>query len=289
VAWVGYASNWYVCDFYEQLGVAAMSWRLVGLGGACFAHAADAYRDELELAERVGDGLWEQVARRNIIRLRIELARLLLAEGRPGTALRFAEEAHRAEYDDPAAAAFLWQVRHAVGDQAEARRELLLMGMEEPLPETLIALGEVHLAEGNIDDAGYYAERARQTASEAPELWYLLARIHLQNPQGGTDAYSAAGRAAALAGQKHAIAYFANRQRLEIAIMKAHNAGQEKQALWLMVRTWTTEHYAFAIGVAGYILILFLPGLVGLFAKAGDKQDSENSAEGESAVTDEPE
>lgn len=286
LAWLGYASDWYLPEFYERLAVSALSWRLVGLGGLCLTEAVDAYRAELAAAESAGDDVWQQTARGNVMRLRIELARLLLAEGHPDAALRLAEEAHRADYEDAHAAAFLWQVRHAANSPSEARKELLLLAMERPLPETLIALGEVALADGNMEDALYYASRARETAETNPELWYLLARVHLADSQHTEDARDAAARAVSLSQDRHVLAHHSRRVCLDIDVAKAQNGGRQGEAVWLEVRAWLHDHWAFLAIAGGFVIVLASPGLIGLVRRnrnephGCERSDDEPSAPG---------
>lgn len=264
VAWLGYSCDWYVCEFYERLAVSAFSWRLAGLGGVCLDRGADAYRAELETARGAGDEVWQQAAVGNLVRLRIELARLLLAEGHADAALRLAEQAHRADYADACAQAFLWQVRHAAGGGTEARTQLLLLGTERPLADRLIALGEVALADGDVEDALYYAGRARERAETSPELWYLLARAHVSDPEHIDDARDAATRAVRLAGGRHVLADRARRLCLDIDVAKAQNAGRPGEALWMRARAWLSDHRAFVVMAGGFVIVLLSPSLISL-------------------------
>jgi len=286
LAWIGYACDWYLPEFYERLAVSALSWRLAGLGGLCLAEGVDAYKAELAAAESAGDEVWQQTARANVVRLRIELARLLLAEGHAQGALQLAEEAHRADYSDAYATAFLWQARHAAESGSEARRELLLLGMERPLPETLIALGEIALADGDMEDALYYASRAREKTETAPELWYLLARVHLTDRQRFGEARDAAARAVSLAQSRHVLAHHSGRVCLDIDVAKAQNAGRQGEAVWIAVRAWLNDHWAFIAIAGGFIIVLASPGLIGLVWRGGKKPPNGEASGDEGSAPD---
>ncbi len=279
LTWLGYSSAWRAGDFCEELGTTALSWRLMGLAGLCFSQAIDGYRADLAAAEEAGDDVWQQAAKANVVRMRTELARLLLAVGRTDAALGIAEQAHRTDYDNPAATALLWQIRHAAGEQSRARRELLLLGMVAPTPETLVALGEVSLADGRLDDAVYYADRAREQAAESPELWYLLARIHLTEPERSGEAHEAAARAAELAAANHLLRHQSRNLCLDIEVAKAQNAGQTAAAVWIVVREWVSTHWVFIAVSAAYIIVLLSPALIGPLWRRGEKRADGGASE----------
>ena len=262
--WLGYVANWRQAVFCESLGEAALSWRLLGLGATCYSVAAASHRDELRHCLAIGDQAGESLARREVVRVRMTVARILLAARRPDAAVHFAEEAHRADPSDVGAAALMWRVRHAGGMTAQARRELMLLGLRDASSELLTALAALFLAEERFEQARDFASRARERDSRNAEAWLVLAQV-LDHEGHSEDARQAIHKAIECAAAQPDVRLEASRLYLQLHPDKSQwmMAGRGLDYWGHLVVTRVAEYWAFALGLGGYVLLLFSPALAG--------------------------
>lgn len=262
VGWLGYAAEWQPAPFYEALGRAAISWHLHGLGAFCFSQAADRYRVVLVTLADTPDAPERQMLTQAVIRARLTAARMLLSAGHPDGALAYAEEAHRADYDDVPAAALLWRVRQAAGMNEQARRELLLLGLESPVPDVLTALAVMFHTEGLDDRALDFAERATRVDAHHADAWLIQSQIY--SSMGNTrSALSAAEKAWECSADAPDIRAEATRLRLALdpGTSPFLLAGRGIDHWGRVCVMWVTGHFTFLIGALAYILFLFSPAL----------------------------
>ncbi len=262
LAYLGYAADWQSGAFYERLGEAALSWRLAGLSATCYACAVEVHRGELLQAKYRAAPAAEEAALAKVVRARTIAARILLAAQRPYAALPFAESAYRADYRNTAAAALLWRARYAVGMTTEAKRELMLLGLDNPRPEILTALGELFLTEDKPAAALDFARRALEQSNKLAEPWLLLGRIY-----GNAGDRRNASRAAAKAWECAAgepdlqqqaawmyVQFYPDRSNWSVA-------GRGLDYWWQAVSRWVQDHCAFLALSAAYLIFVFFPGI----------------------------
>jgi tetratricopeptide (TPR) repeat protein len=265
LAWLGYSVGWQAGPLYESVGEAAFSWRLAGISAASYAQAAEVYRGQLLTSRESGDKPVEKVALGNVVRARMIAARILLAAGRPNAAVAFAEQARRADMTDISAAALLWRVRYELGMTAEAKRELILLGMDNPAPEILATAGETFLAEGKSEQAMQFARRSLQQNSRLAEAWLLAARIYAADGE-VQSALAAAAKAQECAALQPAIRHQAEQLWRRLQLDPGTSAGMHQRTeYWLrLAASWAGDHVVFLMALAGYLLALFFPSLAGL-------------------------
>ena len=271
LAWLGYAAGWQTGEFYEGLGQAALSWRLAGLSAGCYAQAAKVHRADWLWAKYYADRPAEQLTLSKLVRARMTAARILLAAQRPSAALAFAEDAYRADYSNLAAVALLWRVRYAGGMTGEAKRELILLGLDNQAPEILAALGELFLAESDLEQARNFAERALGEAPKVAAAWLLLARAHAQ----GGDTQSA-HQAVAKAWYWTSDQPVVRRQTADLYLQLHRDrssllvAGRGIDYWWQVVGYWVEAHWVFLVGLAAYLIFLFSPAIGAQFRRRGN-------------------
>ena len=267
LAWLGYAVGWQAGPFCENVGEAAFSWRLAGLSAGCYAQAAEVYRGELPGYRDAGDKLAEEVALSNVVRARMIAARILLAGGRPSAALGFAEAARRADMTDLSTAALLWRVRYELGMTAEARRELILLGMDNPTPAILTAAGEIFFAEGRSEQAMEFARRSLRENSRLAEAWLLAGRIYAADDD-VPNAIGAAFKARECARLQPAVRQQAEqllRRLLRQALLGPGTSAGTVRRVEYRLACWAHDHVVFLAGLAVYLIGLFFPSVIGLF------------------------
>ena len=266
LAWLGYAVGWQAGPFCENVGEAAFSWRLAGLSAGCYAEAAEVYRGELPGYRDAGDKLAEEVALGNVVRARMIAARILLAGGRPSAASAFAEGARRADMTDLSAAALLWRVRYELGMTAEARRELILLGMDNPAPAILTAAGEIFFAEGRSEQAMEFARRSLKQNSRLAEAWLLAGRIYAAEGD-VPNAIGAAFKARECAALQPAVRQQAEQLGRRLQFDPGTSAGMPRPVEYrlLLAACWAGDHTVFLAGLAVYLIGLFFPSVIGLF------------------------
>jgi tetratricopeptide (TPR) repeat protein len=285
--WLAYVANWHHVAFYESLGEAALSWRLMGLAAVCYTQAADLHRAQMRYSAAVGDEAGEELSRQEVVRVRMIVARILLAAERPHAALHFAQQAHRADPKSIGAAALMWRVRHATGMTAAARRELMLLGLRAPAPEVLTALGEMFVSEGRAEQAADFATRAIEKASRSAEAWLVLARAHAR------DGHHEEARRAAEKAIECAVAQPVTRVHAGQLHLKLHPDSSQwllgdrgLDYWWQLVATRVQEHVSFAVGLAGYLMFLLSPAIasaLGLRRLRQSRPVSANSAVADSS------
>ncbi len=285
LAWLGYAANWQAGDFYESLGHAALSWRLAGLSATCYAQAAEVHRADLLWAKYASDAAAEKAALNNVVRARMTAARVLLVAQRPHAALAFAEDAYRADYSNIAAAALLWRIRHATGIASEAKRELILLGLDNPAPEILAALGELFFADGDSEQGRRFAQRALSQSTRMAEAWLLLACIYAD---GGDkqSARRAVAKAWHCATDQPVVRHQAARLYLQLHPDRSSLlvAGRGIDYWWQVAGYWVQDHSAFLAGLAAYLIFLFFPAIGAQFRPREGIQPASVPASDETAA-----
>ena len=193
-------------------------------------------------------------------------ARILLAGGRPSAALAFVEGARQADMTDVSTAALLWRVRYELGMTAEAKRELILLGMDNPAPAILTAAGEIFLAEGKSEQAMEFARRSLQENSRLAEAWLLAGRIYAAEGEVG-NALGAAAKARECAALQPAVRQQAEQLCRWLQFDLGTSAGTVRHVeYWLRLAAyWAGDHVVFLAGMAVYLVVLFSPSVVGLF------------------------
>ncbi len=285
LVWLGYAANWQAGDFYESLGQAAVSWRLAGVSATCYAQAAEVHRADLLWAKYYGNPAAEEFALNNVVRARMTAARVLLAAQRPHASLPFAEDAYRADYSNIAAAALLWRIRHATGMTSEAKRELILLGLDNRPPEILAALGELFFTDGDSDQGRSFAQRALNQSTKMAEAWLLLARMYAD---GGDkeNARRAVAKAWHCATDQPVVRHQAARLYLQLYPDRSSLvvAGRGIDYWWQVAGYWVQDHCAFLAGLAAYLIFLFFPAIGAQFRPRQDIQPASVPASDEAAA-----
>jgi len=208
------------------------------------------------------DAAAEELALSNVVRARMTAARVLLAAQRPHAALAFAEDAYRADYSNIAAAALLWRIRHATGMSSEAKRELILLGLDNPAPEILATLGELFFADGDSDQGRSFAQRALNQSTKMAEAWLLLARIHADD--GDTQsARRAVAKAWHCATDRPVVRHQAARLYLQLHPDRSNLVVADRgiDYWWQVAGYWVQDHSAFLVSLAAYLIFLFFPAI----------------------------
>jgi len=256
--WLGllaYQNSGDVAACVAALGDAAQRVRLPGLAARCYLLASVQERQSLEGLDRESPRARLLVQR--IIAHRMLAARMLLGAGYVAAAERVALEGARADYDDAQARALLLEIRLQGPDPDAARRELMLMVLQNERPELLCLLGQAFAASGRAGDAESFFRRA--LSRDAGHVPSLLGMAQLAAARGdhsaANDWLQKATQSAERPDERRAIA------RLRPPV------GAPWERAWAGLVAFGREHGGSLLFALAYLLFLFSPALYGLLLR----------------------
>ncbi|MCE5240100.1 hypothetical protein LLH23_16685 [bacterium] len=259
VLWLGllaYQNAGDVPASVAALGDAAQRVRLPGLAARCYLLASVQERRSLERLDRESPRARLLVQR--IIAHRMLAARMLLGAGYVAAAERVALEGARADYGDAQARALLLEIRLQGPDPDAARRELMLMVLQDERPELLCLLGQAFAASGRDADAESFFRRA--LSRDGGHVASLLGMAQLAAARGdhsaANDWLQKATQSAERPDEKRAIA------RLRPPV------GTPWERAWVGLVVLGREHGGSLLFALAYLVFLFSPALVGLLRRS---------------------
>ena len=255
VVWLGliaYQTSGDVPAALTALGDSAARGRLPGLAAKCYLKASVLERQQLAVLDR--DSAAAQVLVERIISHRMAAAQTLLRAGQVAAAERVALEGARADYDDVPARALLLEVRLQGPDADAARRELMVMVLQQEHPQLLHLLGKAFLDRRQYADAESFFRRAlSHDASHVPSLLGMAEVAASRYDRHEINAWLDKAMAAAeLPAEQRQI------RELRVA------SPEPWQRLAQDVTALGRDHWGTLLFAAAYLLFLFSPGLYAL-------------------------
>jgi tetratricopeptide (TPR) repeat protein len=258
LVWLGlvvYQAGGDMASAVAALGDSAQRVHLPGLAAKAYLQASRLDQYALALVGRqsvCGPQLIQQIIKR-----RLAAARVLLDAGYVPAAERIALEGARADFGDLQARAMLLEVRLHGPDPDAARRELMLLVLQEEHPRLLSLLGQAFAASGRLEDARSFYQRAlTRDPSYLPALLGMAQLAAAGYDRNEINKWlDQAARAAETPDEKRAVARLRPPMR------------QPLQQAWTVTRSLAREHGGSALFLAAFLVFLFSPSLAHLIRR----------------------